>query len=127
MRVAMQVPQQLPAENHLGLLLLFHGFRGHENNYIGLTVEALQRLQLLEPDAVSSGKAKGPDWTTEASMRSRTAVAEPPTAMAMRAALPIGWTAQVAIWGLVAVMGAVVGRQPVLLEGRETQTRAEGS
>ncbi|HTK78125.1 MAG TPA: hypothetical protein VL371_22855, partial [Gemmataceae bacterium] len=36
MRVAMQVPEQLPAEKHLGLILLFHGSRGNENNYIGL-------------------------------------------------------------------------------------------
>src|SRR5262245_5860748 len=44
MRVAMQVPDTLPAERHLGLILLFHGFRGHENNYIGLTVASLKRL-----------------------------------------------------------------------------------
>src|SRR4051812_19602553 len=48
MRVAMQVPDQLPAEKHLGLILLFHGFRGHENNYIGLTVTSLRRLGLLD-------------------------------------------------------------------------------
>jgi HEAT repeat protein len=65
MRVAMQVPDKLPAENHLGLIFLFHGFKGHENNYIGLTVEALKRLQLLDQYVVISGKSKGPGWTTE--------------------------------------------------------------
>ena len=40
MKVAMQAPDKLPAQKHLGLLLLFHGFKGHENNYIGLTVDA---------------------------------------------------------------------------------------
>ncbi|HEY7428670.1 MAG TPA: hypothetical protein VH682_30850 [Gemmataceae bacterium] len=64
MRVAMQVPQELPAAKHLGLLFLFHGFKGHENNYIGLTVEALKRLQLLDQYVVISGKSKGPGWTT---------------------------------------------------------------
>jgi pimeloyl-ACP methyl ester carboxylesterase len=65
MRVAMQVPEKLPAEKQLGLLFLFHGFRGHENNYIGLTVEALRQLQLLDQYVVISGKSKGPGWTTE--------------------------------------------------------------
>jgi hypothetical protein len=65
MRVAMQVPEQLPAEKHLGLILLFHGSRGHENNYIGLTVTAVRRLGLLDKYVVISGKSKGPGWTTE--------------------------------------------------------------
>jgi pimeloyl-ACP methyl ester carboxylesterase len=65
MRVAMQVPEQLPAEKHLGLILLFHGSRGNENNYIGLTVTALRRLGLLDRYVVISGKSKGPGWTTE--------------------------------------------------------------
>src|SRR5262245_43138571 len=65
MRVAMQVPEKLPAERHLGLIFLFHGFKGHENNYIGLTIEALKRLQLLDRYVVISGKSKGPGWTTE--------------------------------------------------------------
>ncbi len=65
MRVAMQVPEKLPAEKHLGLILLFHGYQGNENNYIGLTVEALKRLQLLDQYVVISGKSKGPGWTTE--------------------------------------------------------------
>jgi hypothetical protein len=65
MRVAMHAPEKLPAEKHLGLLLLFHGSRGNENNYIGLTVEALKRLQLLDRYVVISGKSKGPGWTTE--------------------------------------------------------------
>lgn len=65
MRVAMQVPEQLPKEKHLGLILLFHGARGHENNYIGLTVTALRRLGLLDKYVVISGKSKGPGWTTE--------------------------------------------------------------
>lgn len=65
MRVAMQVPEQLPAEKHLGLILLFHGSRGHENNYIGLTVTALRRIGLLDKYVVISGKSKGPGWTTD--------------------------------------------------------------
>jgi poly(3-hydroxybutyrate) depolymerase len=65
MRVAMQVPEQLPAEKHLGLILLFHGSRGNENNYIGLTVTALRRLGLLNQYVVISGKSKGPGWTTD--------------------------------------------------------------
>src|SRR4051794_8189611 len=65
MRVAMQVPDKLPPEKHLGLILLFHGFRGHENNYIGLTVASLKRLGLLEQYVVVSGKSKGPGWTTD--------------------------------------------------------------
>jgi poly(3-hydroxybutyrate) depolymerase len=65
MRVAMQVPEQLPAEKHLGLILLFHGSRGNENNYIGLTVAALRRLGLLDRYVVISGKSKGPGWTTD--------------------------------------------------------------
>lgn len=64
MRVAMQVPDKLPGEKRLGLLFLFHGFRGHENNYIGLTVESLKRLHLLDQYVVISGKSKGPGWTT---------------------------------------------------------------
>src|SRR5262245_2692817 len=54
MRVAMQVPENLPAEKHLGLLLLFHGSRGNENNYIGLTVASLRRLGLLDRYVVLS-------------------------------------------------------------------------
>ena len=65
MRVAMQAPEKLPADKHLGLILLFHGFQGNENNYIGLTVEALKRLQLLDQYVVISGKSKGAGWTTE--------------------------------------------------------------
>jgi pimeloyl-ACP methyl ester carboxylesterase len=65
MRVAMQVPEKLPAEKRLGLILLFHGYQGNENNYIGLTVDALKRLQLLDQYVVISGKSKGPGWTTE--------------------------------------------------------------
>src|SRR5262245_40193564 len=63
MRIAMQVPEQLPSEKHLGLILLFHGSRGNENNYIGLTVTALRRLGLLDQYVVISGKSKGPGWT----------------------------------------------------------------
>jgi predicted esterase len=63
MRVAIQAPDQLPTGKHLGLLLLFHGFRGHENNYIGLTVASLRRLGLLDRYVVISGKSKGPGWT----------------------------------------------------------------
>src|SRR5262245_34940574 len=63
MRVAMQVPEKLPTEKHLGLILLFHGSRGNENNYIGLTVTALRRLGLLDQYVVISGKSKGPGWT----------------------------------------------------------------
>src|SRR2546423_6086661 len=48
MRVAMQVPEQLPAEKHLGLILLFHGSRGNEDNYIGLTGASLRRLGPLD-------------------------------------------------------------------------------
>lgn len=65
MRVAMQVPEKLPTDKHLGLILLFHGSRGNENNYIGLTVAALRRLGLLDRYVVVSGKSKGPGWTTE--------------------------------------------------------------
>jgi hypothetical protein len=65
MRVAMQVPEKLPAKPHLGLIFLFHGFQGHENNYIGLTVESLRRLQLLDQYVVISGKSKGPGWTAD--------------------------------------------------------------
>jgi predicted esterase len=65
MKAATQVPDKLPAENHLGLIFLFHGFKGQENNYIGLTVEALKRLQLDDQYVVISGKSKGPGWTTE--------------------------------------------------------------
>jgi hypothetical protein len=65
MRVAMQVPEQLPAQKHLGLILLFHGSQGNENNYIGLTVTALRRLGLLNQYVVISGKSKGPGWTTD--------------------------------------------------------------
>jgi hypothetical protein len=65
MRVAMQVPEKMPTDKHLGLILLFHGFRGHENNYIGLTVEALRRLQLLDRYVVISGKSRQPGWTPE--------------------------------------------------------------
>jgi len=65
MRVAMQVPEQLPTEKHLGLIVLFHGARGHENNYIGLTVTALRRIGLLDKYVVISGKSKGPGWTTD--------------------------------------------------------------
>src|SRR5262245_8626268 len=65
MKVAMRAPEKLPAQKHLGLLLLFHGYQGNENNYIGLTVEALKRLQLLDQYVVISGKSKGPGWTTE--------------------------------------------------------------
>jgi predicted esterase len=65
MRVAMQVPDKLPAEKHLGLILLFHGFRGHENNYIGLTVASLKRLGLLDQYVVISGKSKGQGWTAD--------------------------------------------------------------
>jgi pimeloyl-ACP methyl ester carboxylesterase len=65
MRVAMQVPEQLPAEKHLGLILLFHGSRGNENNYIGLTLAALRRLGLLDRYVVISGKSKGPGWTND--------------------------------------------------------------
>src|SRR5687768_18421260 len=64
MKVAMQVPEKLPKEKHLGLIFLFHGFKGHENNYIGLTVEALKRLKLDDEYIVISGKSKGPGWTT---------------------------------------------------------------
>ncbi len=64
MKVAMHAPEDLPAQKHLGLLLLFHGFKGHENNYIGLTVDALKRLQLLDQYVVISGKSQGPGWTT---------------------------------------------------------------
>ena len=64
MKVAMQVPDKLPKEKHLGLIFLFHGFKGHENNYIGLTVEALKRLKLDDEYIVISGKSKGPGWTT---------------------------------------------------------------
>ncbi len=65
MRVAMQVPDKLPSERHLGLIVLFHGFRGHENNYIGLTVASLKRLGLLDQYVVISGKSKGPGWTAD--------------------------------------------------------------
>jgi len=65
MRVAMQVPEQLPKEKHLGLILLFHGSRGNENNYIGLTVAALRRVGLLDQYVVISGKSKGPGWTND--------------------------------------------------------------
>src|SRR2546423_539354 len=63
MRVAMQAPDKLPTEKHLGLLLLFHGYKGNEGNYIGLTVDALKRLALLDQYVVISGKSKGPGWT----------------------------------------------------------------
>jgi hypothetical protein len=71
MRVAMQVPEKLPTEKHLGLLLLFHGYQGNEGNYIGLTVDALKRLALLDQYIVISGKSKGPGWTTEDDERVR--------------------------------------------------------
>jgi poly(3-hydroxybutyrate) depolymerase len=64
MKVALQAPEKLPAQKRLGLLFLFHGFKGHENNYIGLTVDALKRLKLLDQYVVISGKSQGPGWTT---------------------------------------------------------------
>lgn len=65
MRVALQAPENVPAQKHLGLLFLFHGYQGNEGNYIGLTVAALKRLNLGEQYVVISGKSKGPGWTTE--------------------------------------------------------------
>ena len=64
MKVALQAPQTLPARRSLTLLFLCHGFQGNENNYIGLTVEALKRLKLDDQFVVVSGKSKGPGWTT---------------------------------------------------------------
>src|SRR5262245_27697545 len=65
MRVSMQAPEKLPAQRHLGLLLLFHGYQGNEGNYIGLTLDALKRLELTDQYVVLSGKSKGPGWTTD--------------------------------------------------------------
>lgn len=65
MKVAMQAPEKLPAEKRLGLIFLFHGFQGNENNYIGLTVDALKKQQLLDQYVVISGKSKNPGWTAE--------------------------------------------------------------
>lgn len=69
MKVALHAPRvdgdELKGRRRLVLLVLHHGFQGNENNYIGLTVEALKRLKLDEQFVVISGKSKGPGWTTE--------------------------------------------------------------
>jgi predicted esterase len=65
MRVALQAPKKPPERRTLTLLLLCHGYQGNENNYIGLTVEALQRLKLADEFVVLSGKSKGAGWTTD--------------------------------------------------------------
>lgn len=65
MKVAIQSPKELPKERRMALLFLCHGFRGHENNYIGLTVESLQKLKLDGDFIVVSGKSKNEGWTTE--------------------------------------------------------------
>ena len=65
MRVVMQTPDKPPAGARLSLLLLYHGFRGNENNYIGRTVDSLKRLKLLDQYVVISGKAKNDGWTAD--------------------------------------------------------------
>lgn len=62
MKVAMNAPEKLPAQKHLGLLILHHGFKGNEGNYIGGTLEALQRVGLFDQYVVIAGKSQGEGW-----------------------------------------------------------------
>jgi hypothetical protein len=66
LRVSMQAPERWdPRARVLGLLLVFHGMNGNERNYIGGTLEGLERLKLSDQYVVISGKSKGPGWTLE--------------------------------------------------------------
>ncbi|MBY0523774.1 MAG: dienelactone hydrolase family protein [Gemmataceae bacterium] len=65
MKVALWAPEKLPETRRLSLLILHHGYQGNENNYIGLTVDALKRLKLDGEFVVVSGKSKGPGWTVD--------------------------------------------------------------
>lgn len=69
MKAALHAPKDYPEElknrPHLVLLVLHHGYQGNENNYIGLTIDALKRLKLDNDFVVISGKSKGPGWTTD--------------------------------------------------------------
>jgi predicted esterase len=65
MKCAVHAPAKLPEQKTLALLILFHGFRGNENNYIGRTIESLKKTGLIDRYVVVSGKSKGPGWTTD--------------------------------------------------------------
>lgn len=65
MRVHMLAPDRMPPIRSLGLLLVYHGMNGNENNYYAGTVECLKRLKLDQDFVVIAGKSKGAGWTIE--------------------------------------------------------------
>lgn len=57
------VPESLPKERHLGLVVYFHGINGNEESLYGHCTSVLKRLGLLDGYVVMGGKSKGNGWS----------------------------------------------------------------
>lgn len=64
MHYRMRVPDKLPEEKHLGLIVAFHGMNGNEDHMTGFSIEAAKRTGLADQYVIMGGKSKGAGWAT---------------------------------------------------------------
>ncbi len=64
MHYRMRVPEKLPEQKHLGLIVAFHGMNGNEDHMTGFAIEAAKRTGLADQYLIMGGKSKGAGWAT---------------------------------------------------------------
>ncbi len=64
MHYRMRVPDKLPEQKTLGLIVCFHGMNGNEDHVTGFAMEAAKRCGFVDQYVITGGKSKGPGWAT---------------------------------------------------------------
>jgi predicted esterase len=64
MHYRMRVPDKLPEQKHLGLIVAFHGMNGTEDHTTGFAINAAKSAGLAEQYVIMGGKSKGAGWAT---------------------------------------------------------------
>jgi dienelactone hydrolase/HEAT repeat protein len=64
MHYRMRVPDKLPEQKHLGLIVAFHGMNGTEDHTTGFAINAAKSAGLADQYVIMGGKSKGAGWAT---------------------------------------------------------------
>ena len=64
MHYRMRVPDKLPEQKHLGLIVAFHGMNGNEDHMTGFAINAAKAAGLGDQYLIMGGKSKGAGWAT---------------------------------------------------------------
>ncbi|HEX7896153.1 MAG TPA: prolyl oligopeptidase family serine peptidase [Planctomycetota bacterium] len=64
MHYRMRVPDKLPEQKHLGLIVAFHGMNGNEDHMTGFAINAAKSAGLADQYLIMGGKSKGAGWAT---------------------------------------------------------------